>query len=88
MGPKDMYLVLYNLACMLGWGYALALALLSAVEALTVWAGRPETFSDPLRLAHRSEHVTVNLAIAGALLLLASGGTGKFSFDHVMKKLE
>jgi len=43
MGPKDAYLVLYNLTCMLGWGYALILGLLylaSGGELKGVWAAQ------------------------------------------------
>lgn len=43
MSPKDMYLVLYNLACMLGWGYALILALMhlaSGGDLAGVWAAQ------------------------------------------------
>ena len=33
-------------------------------------------------------HVTINLAIAGSLLLLPALGPGRFSVDHMMKKQE
>jgi alanyl-tRNA synthetase len=40
----------------------------------------------PPRLATAVDHFTVNLAVAGALLLLPAFGSGRFSIDALVKK--
>lgn len=40
------------------------------------------------RLATAVDHLTVNLAVAGALLLLPAFGSGRFSVDALVKKMD
>ena len=66
---------------------ACSLALLTIMEALVVWQWwQPETFADPMRLAHVVEHHSVNLALGGALLLLPLQGSGSLTLDELLKK--
>ena len=68
---------------------ACALAMISTGEALLVWQWwQAETRSNPVRLAHSIEHFTVNLAISGGLLLLPLRGSGLFTLDQLVKKLD
>ena len=75
-----------------------ALALLLLAEAACIWAPRACTivatlyvadataaWADP-QLGTAMEHLTVNLAVCGALLLLPAFGSGRFSVDELVKK--
>jgi len=84
MKPKDMYLVLYNASCMLGWAASLVLALqcLAAGGALTqVWAAAapvlvPSQWAMGLEIVHaatgavRSPVVTTFMQVMSRLILL------------------
>ncbi|KAL1507234.1 hypothetical protein AB1Y20_008083 [Prymnesium parvum] len=66
---------------------ACALAILTLTEAFAVWQWwLPQTLADPMRLARVVEHFSVNLAIAGSLLLLPLRGCGHFTLDALMVK--
>ena len=68
---------------------AAALAILVLLEALLVWRWwAPDVLADAPRLARVSEHFTVNLAVGGSLLLLATLGSGRFTVDQLLKKAE
>jgi len=67
MTPKDIYLVAYNLVCMLGWGYALALAGQSLAatggDLAKVWAA----VSEPLTIVQWAMVMEIVHAATGAV---------------------
>ena len=64
--------------------FSQALAVTLAVEALTCWQFWAQR-EPPIRL-HAREHFTVNVALAGGLLLVQEVGGGKYAFDELLKK--
>lgn len=68
---------------------AASLSLLSMGEAFCVWQWwHADVLANSLRLAHALEHFTVNLAIGGGLMLLPLRGSGTFTLDQLVKKLD
>ena len=68
---------------------ACALAVLAVVEAFAIWQWwQPQALADPMHFSRTSEHFTVNLAIAGSLLLLPLRGSGKYTLDQLIKKID
>ena len=65
---------------------ARALAVTLAIEAGSVWQFWAAD-ALPQRL-HMREHFSVNVAVAGGLLLVQEVGGGKFAMDHILKKAE
>ena len=55
-----------------------------ALEALTVW--QFWAVDDLEMRLHAREHFAVNVAMAGALLLIQEVGGGKFTVDELLKK--
>ncbi len=74
----------------LGWnttGSARALACVLVAEAVTCW--QFWRVAEPLNLRlHYREHFTVNVAVAGGLLLVGQVGGGRYAVDELLKKRE
>jgi uncharacterized membrane protein YphA (DoxX/SURF4 family) len=65
---------------------ARALTATLVVEAITIW---PWFFVPSLQQRlHAREHFTVNMAVAGGLLLVQSVGGGRYAVDELLKKAE
>jgi uncharacterized membrane protein YphA (DoxX/SURF4 family) len=66
---------------------ARALALVLALEAFVSWSWFASKLNIGYRI-HAREHFTVNVGVAGGLILLASIGGGKYTVDNYLKKTE
>mmetsp|Transcript_23450 Transcript_23450/g.61414 ORF Transcript_23450/g.61414 Transcript_23450/m.61414 type:complete len:310 (+) Transcript_23450:250-1179(+) len=68
-------------------GTAILLAIVLVMEAMFSWLWFLSNLNIGYRI-HAREHFTVNVGVAGALMMFAYIGAGKYSVDNYLKKTE